>query len=129
MPFPGARAMMIALMVWMPAVVIAAEVKDNLYGVRTVSESEAWAVGNFGSIYHTTDTGKSWQMIDSGTRLPLFSVDFADAKKGWAVGKTGVILATTDGGEHWKQQTSPIPPDKHLFEVRALDADTVWAVG
>lgn len=129
MAFPGARAMVIALLVWTPAVVIAAEVKDNLYGVRTVSASEAWAVGNFGSVYHTTDAGKAWRLIDSGTRLPLFSVDFADAKRGWAVGKSGVILATTDGGEHWKPQQSPIPPDKHLFEVKATDANTVWAVG
>jgi photosystem II stability/assembly factor-like uncharacterized protein len=129
MAFPGARAMAIALMVWMPAVVMAAEVKDNLYGVRTVSKSEAWAVGNFGSVYHTTDAGKSWKLVDSGTRLPLFSIDFADAKRGWAVGKSGVILTTTDGGERWKPQQSPIPPDKHLFEVQALDANTAWAVG
>jgi len=28
-------------------------VKDNLYGVKALGPSEAWAVGNFGSIYHT----------------------------------------------------------------------------
>lgn len=107
----------------------AAEVRDNLYGVQAVSASEAWAVGNFGSVYHTTDAGRTWKLVDSGTRLPLFSVDFADAKRGWAVGKSGVILATTDGGATWTTQESPVPPDKHLFEVKALDARTAWAVG
>ena len=52
-------------------------VRDNLYGVKAISATEAWAVGNFGSIYHTTDTGKTWESRESGTKVPLFAVDFA----------------------------------------------------
>src|SRR5205823_14787864 len=104
-------------------------VKDNLYGVKAMSPTEAWAVGNFGSIYHTTDAGKTWVARESGTKLPLFAVDFADAAHGWIVGKSSTILATTDGGKTWKPEKSAIPPEKHLFNLKAIDARTVWVVG
>jgi photosystem II stability/assembly factor-like uncharacterized protein len=104
-------------------------VKDNLYGVKAMSTSEAWAVGNFGSIYHTTDAGRTWTASDSGTKFPLFAVDFANAQDGWIVGKSGLILHTADGGKTWASQRCPIPPEKHLFNVKAVDARTVWAVG
>jgi photosystem II stability/assembly factor-like uncharacterized protein len=104
-------------------------VKDNLFGVKAMSASEAWAVGTFGSIYHTADAGKSWQARESGTKVPLFAVDFADAEHGWIVGRSSTILATTDGGRTWKAQKSVIPTEKHLFNLKAVDAQTVWAVG
>jgi photosystem II stability/assembly factor-like uncharacterized protein len=104
-------------------------IRDNLFGVRAMSPSEAWVVGNFGSIYHTDDGGKSWEARESGTEVPLFGVDFADAEHGWVVGKASATLATTDGGRTWKKQKSAIPADKHLFSVDAIDARTAWAVG
>ena len=70
-------------------------VKDNLYGVKAMSASEAWAVGNFGSIYHTTDAGRTWRPGDSGTKFPLFAVDFANAQDGW---KAKLKSSTSDPG-------------------------------
>lgn len=107
----------------------AAVLRDHLYGVKALSSSEAWAVGNYGAIYHTADAGRTWKPHDSGTKSPLFSVDFADAQHGWVVGKSGEILATSDAGKTWKAQTTPIVEKKHFFRVRAVDANTVWAVG
>jgi photosystem II stability/assembly factor-like uncharacterized protein len=107
----------------------AAVLRDHLYGVKALSQSEAWAVGNYGAIYHTSNAGKSWEARDSGTKAALFSVDFADAQHGWTVGKAGEIRATVDGGKTWTRQRSPIEASKHLFKVRAVDARTVWAVG
>lgn len=108
-----------------PALVL----KDQLYAVKTLGPNEAWVVGNFGSIYHTRDGGTTWESRESGTKLPLFGVDFADAEHGWAVGKSSLIVATTDGGNTWKPQKSAIPPEKHLFGVHAIDARTAWVVG
>lgn len=112
-----------------PSAADALVVKDNLFGVKTIAPAEAWAVGNFGSIYYTKDGGKRWELRESGTRVPLFGVDFADAQHGWIVGKSSTILATTDGGKTWKAQKSVIPDDKHLFNVHVVDANTVWVVG
>ena len=107
----------------------AAELRDNLYGVRALSPTEAWAVGNFGTIQHTTDAGKTWKAIESGTRQPLFGVDFADPEHAWAVGKSALVLRSADGGKTWKAQATPLSNEKHLFKVRAIDANTAWAVG
>ena len=111
------------------APVEAARIKDNLYGVDARSKTEAWAVGNFGAIFHTTDGGVHWTRSESNTKLPLFGVAFADAQHGWAVGKSALVLATTDGGGSWTVQKTPLPADKPLFMVKALDARTVWTVG
>ena len=119
----------VLLLALSPAAGGAVVVKDNLYGVKVLDAKEAWTVGNFGSIYHTADGGRTWEARDSGTRAPLFGVDFSDAQRGWAVGKSGLVLRTTDSGRTWKPQKSPIPPDKHLFNVTALSATSAWAVG
>jgi len=125
----AALASIVAGVLALPAGARAVVVKDNLYGVKAMSASEAWAVGNFGSIYHTTDAGKTWEARASGTKVPLFAVDFADAEHGWIVGKSSTILATADGGKTWKPEKSAIPPEKHLFNLKVIDARTVWVVG
>ena len=137
MPAPGrprctraARAAGLALACAMSArPASSAVLRDNLYDVKAVDGREAWAVGNFGAIYHTADAGKTWQPRDSGTKTPLFGVDFASRTDGWVVGKSALILHTKDAGATWTRQTSPIGSQKPLFKVRALDARTAWAVG
>jgi photosystem II stability/assembly factor-like uncharacterized protein len=107
----------------------AATLRDNLYGVRALSPTEAWAVGNFGVISHTTDAGKTWQAVDSGTQEPLFGVDFADPQHAWAVGKSALVIHTDDAGKTWTPQRTPLSIEKHLFKVKAIDPRTAWAVG
>jgi photosystem II stability/assembly factor-like uncharacterized protein len=107
----------------------AASIRDNLYGVKAFNADDAWVVGNFGSIYHTRDGGRSWSPSESGTKSPLFDVDFGDPEHGWAVGKSAIILRTNDGGRTWQRQASPIPAEKHIFSVHALGPDAAWAVG
>src|SRR5262245_55291408 len=80
----------------------AAELRDNLYGVRALSATEGWSVGNFGAIQHTTDGGKTWKEVKSGTQEPLFGIDFADPQHAWAVGKSALVLRTDDAGATWK---------------------------
>src|SRR5437867_5116986 len=99
---------LVAATLALPAVA-GALVKDNLYGVKALSATEAWAVGNFGAIYHTADAGKTWDSRDGGTRDPLFAIDFAPGAgegpgEGWIVGKASLILHTADGGKTWKPQ-------------------------
>ena len=127
MPFRALWAVVwLALVVASPASAI--PVRDHLYGIKALSDVEAWAVGNYGAIYRTVNGGRVWEPRSSGTKTPLFSIDFV-AQRGWAVGRSATILATTDGGTTWTRQTTPIPSSKHLFKVRALSETTVWAIG
>jgi len=125
----SAATVALSLSLVLPALVRSAELRDHLYGVRALSATDAWAVGNFGSIQHTTDGGKSWKTVEGGTRVPLFSVDFGDSEHAWAVGKSALVLRSEDGGTTWKQQSTPLSAEKHLFKVKAIDNDTAWAVG
>ena len=113
----------------LPALGHSAELRDHLYGVRALSATEAWAVGNFGTIEHTTDGGATWKSVDAEIRRPIFGIDFGDPQHAWAVGKSALVLRTEDGGKTWKQQSTPLSVEKHLFKVKALDNDTAWAVG
>jgi photosystem II stability/assembly factor-like uncharacterized protein len=74
-------------------------------GVACVGVCHAWAVGDAGRIFATTD-GVTWQQRTSGVTAHLWGVAFADLSYGWAVGDEGTILATTDGGVTWNPQTS-----------------------
>jgi photosystem II stability/assembly factor-like uncharacterized protein len=123
----GSAVLCLALV--LPLAGQAARLRDNLYGIATLGSQHAWVVGNFGSIHHTADGGKVWQLQKSGTKMPLFDVAFADDQRGWIVGAAGLILRTSDGGATWTTGRSPVPGDKHLFNVAAVDARTVWAVG
>lgn len=134
MRWPNGRssllAVLIGALVAAPPPASAAPVRDHLYGVRALGGDEAWAVGTFGGIYHTTDGGRSWMPAESGTKQPLFSLDFAPGGRlGFAVGKSATVLATADGGRTWRRRDTPIGDEKHFFKVKAIDERTAWAVG
>jgi photosystem II stability/assembly factor-like uncharacterized protein len=66
-----------------------------------------WAVGEMGTILHTSDGGDNWKMQQGGTTASLFSVAFITPQHGFAVGG-GIILHTDNGGESWTRQISPV---------------------
>lgn len=77
-------------------------------GTLTVRQSiidvispEEWLVGTGASIHVTTDAGRSWSAVPSGTQFTsvVGSVDFVDTTNGWATSiVTEGLLHTTDGG-------------------------------
>ena len=103
------------------------QIVEDLYDTQLLDAKEGWAVGVFGSVYHTIDGGEHWQMQRTPTMQHLYGVSFTDARNGWAVGRSGTIINTMDGGAHWSAQRSGT--SKHLFKVRFLDPHEGWAVG
>jgi len=92
-----------------------------------IDNQNGWAVGEAGSVIHTTDGGKTWKVQESGTRKWLYGVAFADEETGWVVGEDGVILRTTDGGENWVVQISNVP--SNLLGITAVNRKRAWTVG
>jgi len=107
-----------------------------------VDERIGWAAGGNQEnneediLLRTTDGGKTWTRVQTGTAQFLRAVQFIDANRGWVVGMTidavdelpgpSKILATVDGGRTWKVQlTSP----RSFFDVVFVDAKHGWAVG
>ncbi len=66
---------------------------------RDPSPTRLWTVGGRGWIASSTDTGKTWQTVISGTIKNLNGVSFPLENRGWAVGDSGIIIhyATTVG--------------------------------
>jgi len=100
---------------------------DKFYDVKAVSPDRAIVVGYAGKILITDDGGVSWQVIESGTRSALYSVDFVDSNEGWICGQEGVILHTLDGGNTWERQQSGTLT--YLFALDFIDRNEGWMVG
>src|SRR5207249_3366412 len=79
----------------------------DLNGLARVS-GELWAVGEFGEILLSTNSGVAWSELDTGPRLSANWIDFPTDSIGIAVGQAGLIVRTTNAGLTWTQQSSPV---------------------
>ena len=66
--------------------------------IKFIGPNLGWAVGNEGTILHTTDGGETWEYQESGTTADLFSISFVDENHGWICGDSSIILHTNNGG-------------------------------
>lgn len=64
---------------------------DDFLGVAFVNDTLAYAVGEHGKIYYSTDAGLNWMKDDSLTSLNLERARFANNKL-WVVGADGIVL-------------------------------------
>ena len=79
-----------------------------LSGLTFLDQKNGWAVGEFGTVWKTTDGGEHWkQMRKSPTPCWLYDVHFIDEEHGWTVGRFETVMVTEDGGSSWKHQSIP----------------------
>jgi photosystem II stability/assembly factor-like uncharacterized protein len=95
--------------------------------VSFIDERRGWAVGSGGSVFSTTNGGRSWSARASETDADLLDVKFFDEREGFAVGAGGAVLHTTDGGVTWALQ--PADTTHQLERLHFLDRRRGWAVG
>ncbi|NQV28928.1 MAG: hypothetical protein HQ518_31625, partial [Rhodopirellula sp.] len=96
--------------------------KDDaaLHAVEVLGKKVAWAVGDHGTVWQTSDGGESWSLLQVPADCSLRSVCFLSKRVGegqvgtsqiaWLAGRDtrpytrsgyGVILKTADGGKSW----------------------------
>merc|ERR1712094_160056 len=73
------------------------KVDSGGYGILACdyrTPQEAWAVGGGGTMYRSTDGGKTFKFDASADRIPgnLYTVKFFDDKTGFALGSDGVLM-------------------------------------
>jgi photosystem II stability/assembly factor-like uncharacterized protein len=100
--------------------------QENFYGVH-ISDNLSWIVGYYGTILHSIDRGKTWEIQPSPTRQALFTVRFVSPLNGWISGSYGTLLRTDDGGKSWHAQSLNIT--EHLFASHWLDESRGWLAG
>jgi hypothetical protein len=115
----------------------------ELNGVRAVSATDIWAVGDVrdGNQVHTLilhSDGTAWQRVNSPSPGPLSSLDAvtaSSATSAWAVGNVSGgsrfrTLILRWNGTTWSRVTSPNPnSDDFLADVSATSASNAWAAG
>ncbi|MGA2622839.1 MAG: YCF48-related protein [Bacteroidota bacterium] len=98
-----------------------------LRGVKLVSRSKAFVVGDSGTVLSTMNAGGTWIAMNSPVSADLFGIAFTDSLKGMVVGNGGTILQTNDGGTTWLRRNSGT-----LFRLSAVafrDSLRATAVG
>lgn len=82
-----------------------------LYDVQFVDSQHGWAVGEHGTLWRTTDGGREWSLVDTGSTATFRSVCLLTDEVGWIAGwqtrgspdmAEGTLLATKDGGRSWQ---------------------------
>lgn len=109
-----------------------------LMNVFFITPLKGWIVGEQTHILSTEDGGKTWKVQFKDEDFILKSISFCDPLHGYAVGEYGCIYHTKNGGVTWKKQagrfelsksTGDVVGDPFLFDVKAIDPKTAWAVG
>lgn len=99
----------------------------QLTAVRFVDDLNGFAVGEFGTVLVSTDSGDNWEMREPiPNEFYPMAVDFIDAQIGWVGGLDGIIWHTTDAGETWQRQQSVTSAP--IYNIHA-DQHGVYAVG
>jgi photosystem II stability/assembly factor-like uncharacterized protein len=108
---------------------------QNLNSVHFVDSLYGWAVGDSGTIIHTTNGGSNWDLQNSNTLNEIADVFFLNRNLGWApswnvsVWPFGtLVLKTTNGGQIWTSE----PYTDDLIFIRCiiyLDSLNGWMGG
>jgi len=106
----------------------ASNTTNDLWGVFFLGDGRnGWAVGDAGTIVHTTDAGASWSTQVSTTSFSLRGVWFTSAQVGYAAGFGGTVMQTQNGGVTWTRLTTGATAN--FNDVCFADSQHGWAVG
>ncbi len=105
-------------------------VKDSVHSFQDVAFGSALiglAAGDNGNIIRTTDGGKTWNSVSSGTGTQITHIQFGNSDSvAFASVSNGRILRSTDGGVTW---TSTASLDNSSASALSVARDTYAYVG
>lgn len=102
---------------------------STLHGVYFVDRNIGWAVGDSGTIIHSSDGGENWVTQESGTTDQLNNVYFFDEFTGWIAGNENLVLYTENGGEEWTERRPTSVSGQHITDISFTDWKRGWAAG
>jgi len=73
---------------------------------KLLDASNAYAIGDAGSMFYTKDGGGSWFSLGQGTLATWYATTFANANTAWIVGSGGGISKTSDAGLSWQNMSA-----------------------
>lgn len=85
------------------------------------------AVGDFGTIIRTTDSGETWEKVNYSSKNDLHSLHFATNNTIWACGAANTLLRSTDAGLSWSS-VSTGQSNYLLIEIFFTDPNHGWVL-
>jgi hypothetical protein len=79
----------------------ASGVENDLFDITFSTPAVGWAVGQAGTILHTTDGGSTWSTLASPTQEDLVHVTAQGELTARIATRAGKVLVTGDGGKTW----------------------------
>ena len=86
-----------------------------------------WAVGNNGTILKTTDTGVTWESLNTGVTVNLKGIYQPASNQFWAAGDAGTVIVTSDAGSTWMLRSPPTTTN--LSDIFARGSGTAYVIG
>lgn len=109
--------------------------EKNLNALWFTDLDHGWAVGDGGTIIHTSDGGKTWITQSSPTNDKIVDVQFSDKNTGWALIEpaanfNGKVLITNNGGRNWSITTFKTNLSRmSMHRMFLIDRNTGWICG
>ncbi len=97
-----------------------------LRDANSPNATTAYLLCEQGLVYATTNSGSTWNNLDTGASVTLHAISFFDSTHGLVTGDEGTLLATEDGGKTWSPR--PTGTKEHLLSVFTL-GEQAWAGG
>lgn len=99
----------------------------DLHGVWGTGK-QVFAVGDHGTILRTSDDGRSWQRLRSGSTAALYAIWGAGAEI-YVAADANRVLHSHDGGATWRATDLPSGTRTAIYAVWGSGPDDVYAAG
>jgi photosystem II stability/assembly factor-like uncharacterized protein len=87
----------------------AARTTFRIVSVPSPANSEVWAGGSGGALYHTVDGGNRWSRVlpsaaDVALTGDVIGIQFSDSQNGVVTTSNAEVWVTADDGQTWRRQ-------------------------
>ncbi|MCZ7601868.1 MAG: YCF48-related protein [Melioribacteraceae bacterium] len=96
------------------------------HSVKFIDQYNGFVAGATGSVFRTTDKGKTWINCSIPTATNFYSVSAVSQLNFWVGGRGGAIYGTNDGGLTWNDYSVSINGD--INSIFFIDASFGFAV-
>jgi photosystem II stability/assembly factor-like uncharacterized protein len=76
-----------------------------------------YSSGDYSWIFHTNDSGVTWEKQYYSEEYNLRSICFTDENNGWAAGGNGLVLHTENGGLDWTVQQEMTQDQEDIMKI------------
>ncbi|KAK3268658.1 hypothetical protein CYMTET_22849, partial [Cymbomonas tetramitiformis] len=87
----------------------------EVHDIEAVSELDAWAVGDWGTVLRTENGGATWLDVSSKYMNHLYGISLLTRAYAFVCGEYGMVLQTSNWGKTWRRVLSPTP--NHLYGI------------